>query len=199
MRITKKSWLSLLLALVVTGLAATATAQTGPAARFLKSRHDRVVKVLGADSAGGQNDAITGLIGDLLDYEAVSQAALADHWAACSEKDRAEFVSLLRKLVERSYQAGLKRTLNYEIAYQGEAKRGDKVVVRTSARSRENRRAPEVSIDYSMQQRGAQWVVVDVVTDGVSMVRNYRNQFGRLIEEHGIEGLLERMRKRAEG
>lgn len=199
MRITNKSWLSLLLALVVTGLAATAAAQTGPAARFLKSRHDRVVKVLGEGAASGQTEAIHSLLGDLLDYEAVSQEALANHWESRSPKEREEFVSLLKKLVERSYQAGLKRTLNYEIAYQGENKRGDKVVVRTSARSRENRRAPEVSIDYSMKQRGGQWVVVDVVTDGVSMVRNYRSQFGRLIDEHGFEGLLERMRKRAEG
>jgi phospholipid transport system substrate-binding protein len=38
--------------------------------------------------------------------------------------------------------------------------------------------------------------VFDVVTDGVSLVRNYRNQFNRIITDHGWAELIHRMRDR---
>ncbi len=195
-----------LVALAVTALfplSSPAEAQQGPASRYLKRKHDQAERVLrraaSSDRERERRSAqLNALVGDLLDYEAVSRQALGDAWDERSEAERQEFVRLLRGLVERSYQQNLERTLSFQIRWADEAQRGDAVLVRTSARSRENRRAPEVSIDYRMQQRGDRWVVVDVITDGVSMVRNYRSQFARIIRRDGWDGLLSRMRSRLE-
>ena len=45
---------------------------------------------------------------------------------------------------------------------------------------------------------GNEWKVVDVATDGVSMVENYRSQFNRIITRDGWDELLTRMQRRLE-
>ena len=197
--------LSVLAALVALAAPAAAPAQepSGPASRFLKRKHDQAARLLrraprnDAERAR-RNDQLDGILSELLDYEAVSRQALGNTWDERSAEERTEFVSLLRRLVERSYQQSLERTLDYQIRWGDEASRGDAVVVSTTARSRRNRRAPEVSIEYRMKGEGSRWVVVDVVTDGVSMVRNYRNQFARILRRDGWDGLITRMRSRLE-
>jgi phospholipid transport system substrate-binding protein len=184
---------------------AISAAQDGPAARFLKRKHDQAERLLRRAPQNDRDRArrtaqLDAILGDLLDYRAVSEQALDSTWGERSEAERAEFVTLLRQLVERSYQESLQRTLDYQIRWGDEVARGDAVLVTTTARSRRNRRAPEVTIEYRLKREGDRWVVVDVVTDGVSMVRNYRNQFSRILRRDGWDGLLGRMRTRlAEG
>jgi phospholipid transport system substrate-binding protein len=191
-----KTTLTTLIALVaLASLPTVALAQSGPAGRYLAGRHDEVKRILARGGSGGSAQ-VTQIISGLLDFSGVSEAALGDHWDERSAAERTEFVALLRTLVERNYQNQLESTQAYQITYGDEAARGSLVVVATSARSTENRRAPEVSIDYHMKREGNRWIVEDVITDGVSMVRNYRSQFDRIIRRDGWDGLLERMRSR---
>ena len=69
-------------------------------------------------------------------------------------------------------------------------------MVRTTARSKKERRKPPIEIAYALHQVEGKWRVFDVVTDGVSMVRNYRGQFARILRKDGWDGLLQRMRDR---
>jgi phospholipid transport system substrate-binding protein len=186
---------SALVALVLPNL--SAAAQSGPAGRYLEGRHQEVKRIL-ARGRDNTNPEVTRIISSLLDFEGVSRAALGDHWEEHSAEERREFVNLLRTLVERNYQEQLENTQAYEVTYGSERTRGGIVVVETSARSTENRRAPEVSIEYHMKRQGNRWIVEDVVTDGVSMVRNYRSQFDRIIRRDGWDGLMDRMRSRVQ-
>lgn len=191
----------LLIILCLLGVPLAAAAESAEA--FLKKRHDAVTRVL---KSGARTDAETKkrddrlaeLLGDLLDYPELSKRALGAHWEARSEAERQEFMSLLRGLVDRSYQKNLERTLGYELRYLGEEPSADAIVVRTSARSRKNRREPEVTIEYRVRKTEAGFRVFDIVTDGVSMVDNYRSQFHRIIAKESWSGLLQRMRSRLE-
>ena len=51
-----------------------------------------------------------------------------------------------------------------------------------------------LSIYYRMLKSSNVWKVYDVVLDGVSLVKNFRSQFGRIIEAESVEGLLEKLR-----
>jgi phospholipid transport system substrate-binding protein len=183
------------------GVVAPASAQTGPATRYLRQRNDEVTRLLRreatTDAARAQrSQEVTRILSDLLDYEELSRRALGTHWEGKTEAQRREFVDLLRQLVERNYEANLERVLDYEIAYTSEATGADGTVVTTEARSRAERRQPPVEIAYTLHLQGSSWRVFDVVTDGVSLVRNYRNQFNRIITEHGWDELIRRMRDR---
>jgi phospholipid transport system substrate-binding protein len=55
-----------------------------------------------------------------------------------------------------------------------------------------------VSIDYVVRAQGPALRIVDVVTEGSSMVMNYRSSFNRIMKKGGFPEVLKRMRKKAE-
>jgi phospholipid transport system substrate-binding protein len=194
--------LGLAVSLVLPWLAAVpAAAQPAQAQQFIERRHAAVHRVLRADastaSARTRRDAqLDRMLSELLDYDTLSQRSLAKHWEDRSPSERKDFVALLQQLVERSYKRNLENTLGYSVRYTGAEAQDEGVLVQTVARSKKNPRAPAVSIDYRLHKVDGQWRVYDVITDGVSMVRNYRNQFNRIISKDGWSGLLERMRSK---
>lgn len=184
-------------------MAASAQASGSPtgAMRFLRARNEQLTRLLRqrpqkAPAQAQRCDRLRVLINRLLDYEELSRRALRDHWENHSEAERNEFVGILTKLVERNYQGNLERVLEFRISYEDESRRGDLALVRTEARARGRGRQPPVSISYAMRPLDGGWAVVDVTTDGVSMVSNYRQQFNRIIEKHSWSELLDRMRRR---
>ncbi|MEO0325745.1 MAG: ABC transporter substrate-binding protein [Myxococcota bacterium] len=182
-------------------LAAPAFAQGDPAEAetFITERTEAVRAILRRPANDARAAALTAQLGNLLDYDELSRRALRDHWDVLDESQRTEFVSVLRQLVERSYQQNLESTLSFRITVDGAERRGSAVLVRTIARSTRNRRLEPVSIDYQVKAAGDEWRVFDIVTDGVSLVRNYRSQFNRIIDRDGWEGLMTRMRARLAG
>jgi phospholipid transport system substrate-binding protein len=175
-------------------------AEAGAAQAFIRARHDGLQAILRRPARGAALEQrriqLNAALAELLDYDEISRRALGDHWGRASQAERDEFVRLLRQLVERSYQRNLESTLEYDVRYLGAEAGATGVTVRTVAKSRRNGREPEVAIDYALRPAGAGWKVVDIVTDGVSLVRNYRSQFGRIAAREGMAGLLGRMRDR---
>jgi phospholipid transport system substrate-binding protein len=195
----KKSFL-LYVALAVLLAVGTADAQQN-AKEFLKKKHASVIKILKKENrtpskAEARNLQLFKTLDELLDYNALSREALRDHWAGLSSTQQTEFVDLLKQLVERNYRKNLESTLDYDIRYLNQTAQSDETIVHTVARSKKNRRAPEIRIDYTLKKNQGAWRVVDVITDGVSLIRNYRNQFNRIINRDGWDELLKRMRKR---
>ena len=190
--------LPLALGLPAPAQAQPAQAQPAQAQRFLEQRHTEVQRLLRQPSGERRDGRLSTILGELLDYDELSRRALSQHWEAQAPESRAAFVDLLRQLVERSYQANLENTLDYEVSYEGAEAIEGGVLVRTLARSATNRRAPAVSIEYRLHRERGQWRVFDVTTDGSSMVRSYRSQFNRIIGREGWEGLMRRMRARLE-
>jgi phospholipid transport system substrate-binding protein len=184
--------------------ASVAQAQDGAMA-YLRGQHEEVNRVLrqpAANDAARQrrSERLARLLNDLLDYPELSRRSLGSNWEQRSEAERNQFVTLLQRLVERNYEGSLEQILDFEVSYDRESQRGDTTIVHTTARSRSQRRQPPVTIDYTMRRTGSTWKVVDVSTDGVSMVDNYRSQFGRIIQRDGWPALITRMERRlAEG
>jgi len=186
---------------------ASAAAADAPltANKFLEKRHAEVMTIINQSNPSAKVDdakeqRLKSAIGDLLDFEELSRRALADHWNGLEDTKRQEFVALLAQLVERSYQKNLESIRNFQVQYDQAKHQGDSVLVHTVARSRKNRRAPAVEIDYTLFPRDGSYRVYDIATDGVSLVANYKRQFNKIIRRDGWNALLERMRKRlAEG
>lgn len=184
-------------------LSITPSARAQSARAFLEAQHEEVNGILRQEAATDaarqrRTERLTALLNELLDYEGLSQAALGEHWGARSPEERTQFVALLRQLVERNYEGNLERILEYEVSYDAERARGEQTIVTTSARSRAQRRQPPVEIEYTLRRDGRRWRVIDVSTDGVSMVRNYHDQFHRIISRDGWAELIARMERRLE-
>ena len=180
----------------------TAVAQDAAAAQtFLRGRHDAVKQIMQRTARtpaaiAQRKTQLTAALGELLDYTELAHRSLGPDESRATPAQRAEFTTLLRQLVERSYQKNLESTVDYAIRYVGAAGQPTNVTVRTMAKSRTNGREPEISIDYSIHQVGGAWRVFDVATDGVSLVRSYRESFHRIIARDGFDALLVKLRER---
>lgn len=186
------------LVLLVPSLAA---AQGGPATRYLRTQHEQVDHIMErhatTDAERTARDAeVTNILVNLLDFDELSRRALDTHWDTITPAQRTEFSSLLRQLVERNYRTNLERIRDYAVDYTREEPTSNGVVAHTSAHSRASRREPPVEIAYAMHLVGSDWRVFDVVTDGVSLVHNYQQQFNRIITRDGFDALITRMRER---
>ena len=184
-------------------VAVPAFADEHPATDFLRARHENVQRVMNRPAHGAAEEErrdgeVTHQLNDLLDYEELSQRALVDHWSTITEAQRHEFVDLLKKLVERNYRHNLHNTLDYNITYTSETASPQGVVVKTMAKAKHHGREPEIAIDYTVHQVNGVWKVVDIATDGVSLVRNYRSQFHRIITRESWDALIHRMREKLE-
>ncbi len=133
----------------------------------------------------------------LLDYGELCKRALGEHWDKMGEAKRTEFVSTLRELIERNYIRQLRTNLDYEVSYGDESADGNEARVATTLKLATKGKTTQVQIDYRLiQQPDGTWKVYDVITDELSLVRNYRTQFTRIIGGNNYDGLLSRMKNK---
>jgi phospholipid transport system substrate-binding protein len=186
----RRSILSLVLAF---SLAFPVAASAAEAESFMKGKHGELTSLVKQN----KDKKLESLFDEVLDYEALAKASLGDEWEARTPQERAEFQSLLTQLVRSAYRRNLKKTANYDVVFKGEEPGKGGVLVRTEARNRGNAREEPLAIDYLMHQVDGKWRVFDIVTEGSSMVGNYRSQFRRVIKKHGFSELLKRMKNKA--
>jgi phospholipid transport system substrate-binding protein len=53
-------------------------------------------------------------------------------------------------------------------------------------------------LDYRLINKGGEWRVYDVIIDGVSLMKNYRGQFSRIIDSSSFEALLDKLRNKTD-
>jgi phospholipid transport system substrate-binding protein len=171
-------------------------AEAAKAERFIRTKHNKVRQVLRTPDTPKRANQLTDLLGEFLDYDRLARLSLDKEWAKRSPKERDHFVSLLRQLVERQYQRNMESTLAYKVTWVGTEPIETGIKVNSSARSVKKKRQPPITIDYSMSPAGKEWKVFDIFTDEVSLVKNYKRQFRRVIKEEGWSGLIGRMEKK---
>jgi phospholipid transport system substrate-binding protein len=171
-------------------------AQAAKAEAFIKTKHNKVRAVLRKPDTPQRAEQLTVLLGEFLDYDRLAQLSLDKEWDKRSKNELDKFVSLLRALVERQYQRNMESTLEYNVKWVGTEPIEEGVKVKSSARSVTKKRQPPITIDYSMSPAGKEWKVFDIFTDEVSLVKNYKRQFRRVIKEEGWKGLIDRMEKK---
>ena len=184
------------------GKPAHCAAAQGPRATLqrLNGEVDRLLrKKLPADSPEEKavKEQVKTLAGQLLDYGELTKRALGEHWDKMKPAQRTEFVHTLRDVIERNYVKQLRTNLNYTVVYGDEEIDGAEAKVTTTIKLQTKGKATDALIEYRMLKTKDSWMVYDVITDELSLVRNYRSQFQRIINQSGYDGLLDKMKKKA--
>lgn len=187
------SRLSRLFVLLFTlALAAPASAET--AESYLKVRQSELTALV---SSGAPSDRLNKAFDQLLDYDKLASASLEGKWADLTEAQKKEFQGLLVTLVQRAYTKNIRDTLNYSIEFRGEAEATGGRLVKTIAKHKTDQRKEPLSIDYVVALKDGKWRIQDIITEGSSLVMNYRGQFRKIMNDKGFDGLIEKMKKKA--
>jgi phospholipid transport system substrate-binding protein len=169
-------------------------AHAAEAEQFVRSKHTELTQLVNKSKGAADDKKVEAAFDQVLDYDTLARESLKDFWAERTPEERAEFQEVLKRLVRAAYRKSLKRIGDYEVEYKGETKAEAGVLVKTVAKSRGNAREEPVSIDYVVREKDGKWQIVDIVTEGSSLVSNYRNQFRRIIKKQGFPELIKRMK-----
>ncbi|MCH6581010.1 MAG: ABC transporter substrate-binding protein [Nitrospinae bacterium] len=110
-------------------------------------------------------------------------------WKERSPEERKIFIDVFGKLLENSYANKLESYHDEKINYVDEIVKGKYAMVKTEV----IRKNGTVNVDYKLIQGGGEWRVYDIVVEGVSMIKNYRSQFARIIHKDSFDTLMEKL------
>jgi phospholipid transport system substrate-binding protein len=165
------------------------------AEEFIQTRQTQVTTLLRQGQGTQRDKQVAAVLDGMIGYEELAKRSLAGHWGELSEAQHKEFTDILRRLVQRSYEKNMKNILDYRVEYLGEEPSSEGVVVHTRASSAQKPEEEPITLDYRLLP-GDSWKVVDIVTEGSSLLNNYKNQFHRVIQKDGYEALVKRMKDR---
>ena len=123
----------------------------------------------------------------------MAKLSLGRAWIDLSDAERSKFTALFRDLLKRSYVATIDGYADEEISYVKEIIKGEKAEVKTLVISGSRGGIP---LNYKLKVEEGRWLVYDVIIENVSLVRNYRSQFGPIMKKRGFAGLIALMEKK---
>jgi len=126
------------------------------------------------------------------DFTRATRLAVGVGWRRATAAQREQLTAQFQRLLVRTYSSALSSYREQKIDVLPARMRpgDDEVTVRS--RVEQSGQAP-ITIDYSLERAGGEWKVFDVSVDGMSLVQNYRTTFAQEIDNHGIDGLIQRL------
>ena len=164
----------------------------------LKGTIDQVLEIV-ADKNLQKNptlrrEKLRQVIGLRFNYKQMVMRSLAKNYMDRSDKERKEFTRLFKKLLENSYASKIENYQHETINYVGEQIKGKYALVKTQI----VRKDGVIDVDYKMLKENGQWLVYDFVIEGVSLIRNYRSQFSKIISTESYATLVSKLSKKVE-
>jgi len=131
-----------------------------------------------------------------VDFEAFGKLCLAKRWKTLTGEQQKLYLSEFKTLLQKTYLRRFKRGQQFTVEFRGDtrfSKRGDRAEVKTELTSVD----VGADVDYRFHKRKeGSWKVYDIVVDDVSVMRNYRRAFTRVLKKEGFPALIEKMQKR---
>ena len=159
----------------------------------VKDTIDKVIEIVGRedlkDNKEARREALREVIDQRFNYHQMVRRALAKNWKSRSDQERREFTDLFKKLLENSYASKLESYSDETINFTDEVIKGKYALVKTEV----VRKASIIAVDYKLINGAGVWKIYDFVIEGVSMVRNYRSQFSKIIRKDSYEGLVRKL------
>lgn len=191
-----------------TAAPAKTAAATGPGTAAVKQANETISKLLGQKVKAGSPEEkelakkVTTSVRSFIDLDELGKRALADNVKKFSKAQLDEFLGTLRALIEDNYVRGVRANVAYTVDYTGETtkKQGNPpeevVEVKTVINSKRKNKTVTIGVDYILVKQGDQLRAIDIITDDVSLVLNYRTMFGKIISKDGVDALIAKMKKK---
>jgi phospholipid transport system substrate-binding protein len=104
-------------------------------------------------------------------------------------------VKLFKGFLSDRYGNRIQNYSGEQVQYLGERREGQYAEVRTKLVSNKT----EIPMDYRLVNKSGRWYAYDIVVDGISLVKNYRSQFEKIIRSSSYQELTARLRNRTAG
>jgi len=173
----------------------------GEPTEILKVYTDKVIKVLEdpklnkPQQRAKRYEILKSIVLEIFDIEELSKRTLGRHWRNMSIAERKEFQDVFLKFLEKHYANRIDKTIGekFSVEYVYEKIRGKYALVKSIIKTSTKGQYP---VYYRMIRKKGRWVVYDVVIEGVSLVKNYRDQFREILSKKSYKELISMLKKK---
>ena len=121
-----------------------------------------------------------------------ARLVLGKHWRDASEQQRKRFVNAFYQSLLRNYGSALADFTSDRMKFLPAQVDGDNATVRTEIKRSNGTRIP---VNYSLRKVNGEWKAWDVVIEGISYVKSFREDFGAEIDQKGLDAVITRIEK----
>ena len=175
-------------------LGAGKTAQASGITEGLKATIDQVISVVTdpqyKKDRTTRRTKMKGIIFPKFNFLEMGKRSLGNtNWKNIKPEERKAFVDVFGKLLENSYANKLENYSDEKINYVDEIVKGKYAMVKTEV----VRKNDSINIDYKLIEGSNEWLIYDITVEGVSLIKNYRSQFGKVIHNDSFEVLMDKL------
>ena len=182
-----------------------AEAVPGPAPQeLIETTARELLEALDADRALAKQDParVRKLVDEILlphfDTDYSARLVLGKHWRSATPEQRQRFIGAFYQSLLRNYGSALAEFTADRmevLPFRGDLS-GGQAVVRTEVRRSNGQRVP---VNYTLHATPKGWRAWDVTIEGISYVRNFRNDVGAEVDQTGLSALIERLESENRG
>lgn len=128
----------------------------------------------------------------IVDHRRMAKRVLGKHWKRASKAQQKSFTASFKHKVIRTYAGAFKAFNGEEIRYdparlndEGNQALVKSQIIRPGAAS--------IRVDYKLYLNKEKWRVFDVIIEGVSLTKSFRDQVGQSIEQHGLAKTISKL------
>jgi phospholipid transport system substrate-binding protein len=191
-----KRYFSILSIALSLAFAPVVVSAEGSAIDAVRSSVEAILDLLkqGDMDKAARRSAMEVIIDKRFDFRAMSQRTLATNWKKASDAEKQEFTDLFSQLIQSSYVGKLEAYTNETVEYVAEKAKGRKAVVETLIKTA----SADIPLNYKMYSKDGNWLVYDVIIEGVSLISNYRSSYQTIVKKEGFDGLMAKMKAKIE-
>jgi phospholipid transport system substrate-binding protein len=165
---------------------------------LIETAATNMLKALDTDREAAHSDParVRQLVDQILlpsfDTDYSARLVLGKHWRDATPAQRQRFIEAFYQALLRNYGSALAEFTADRLTllpFRGDLATGQ-ATVRTEVKRSDGTRVP---VNYSMRATPAGWKAWDVTIEGISYVRNLRNDVGAEVDQRGLDAVIERL------
>ena len=149
---------------------------------------------LNANGKDENIDRLREIVRPLFNFKEMARRSLGRHWRDMTPEDRTEFVTVFADLLETTYAEKIDLYRGGDVNFVREVV--DEEYARVDSKVKDTK-GTDYSVSYKLLREDGDWKIYDVVVENVSLINNYRAQFGRIIRKSSYKDLVERIKQKS--
>ena len=196
---------SLLVPAILAGAAHAADSAPGPSPQeLIETTAKELLAALDANRALAKQDPdrVRQLVDEILlphfDTDYSARLVLGKHWRNATPEQQQRFIDAFYKSLLRNYGSALAEFTGDRLKvlpFRGDLSSGQ-AIVRTEVKRSNGQRVP---VNYTLRATPEGWKAWDVTIEGISYVRNFRNDVGTEVDQTGLDAVIARLEKENQG
>jgi len=170
-------------------------AQSPDPTEQLRPMVDKIVAILtdpelkGEEACIKRREKVMAVAKERFDFVEMSKRVLGSQWRKLSSEEQSYFTGLFTTLLEHAYIGKIEDYSNQKVVFREQRVKDDRAQVETDIIDKN----VVIPVSYIMILKGGVWMVYDIVVEGVSLIRNYMEQFKEILRKDGYASLLKQV------